>query len=128
MVISRAHAFGCGLLAIGAVVALAAFNSFTCYRHDFETFVAANSVFVAPPLVPAVICLAFPNPLRAVGACLFVAPWLLFAYYTDCMAPTAGGGASMVYVSVLLWGIPSAIVGALLAGPVARWLNIHVAR
>ncbi len=128
MVISRARAFGYGLLAIGAVVVLAAFNSFTCYRHDLETFVAANSLFVAPPLVPAVICLAFPNPLRAVGASLFLAPWLLFAYYTDCVAPAAGGGASMVYVSVLLWGIPSAVAGALLAGPVMRRLNIRVAR
>lgn len=128
MVISRARAFGCGLLAIGAVVALAAFNSFSCYGHDWATFVAANSLFVGPPLVPAVVCLAFPNPLRAVGACLFLAPWLLLAYYTDCVAPAAGGGASMVYVSVLLWGVPSAVAGALLAGPATRRLNIHVER
>ena len=32
------------------------------------------------------------GPLRAVGACLLFAPWLVFAYYTDCVRPYQGGG------------------------------------
>ena len=58
---------------------------------------------------------------------LLFAPWLVFAYYTDCVRPYQGGGASMIYVAVLLWGTPCAIVGALLTGPVMRLFGVSVA-
>jgi hypothetical protein len=126
MVISHTRAFCFGLLAICAVVAVAAFNSFACYKHDLDAFVSANLMFVGPPLLPAIVCLALPNPLRAVGACALVIPWLVLAYYTDCVRPYTGGGASMIYVAVLLWGVPSAILGALITGPVTRMFNVSV--
>ncbi|MDQ8020484.1 MAG: hypothetical protein REI94_01495, partial [Moraxellaceae bacterium] len=66
------------------------------------------------------------NPLRAVGACLLFAPWLVFAYYTDCVQPYQGGGASMIYVAVLLWGSLSSLAGAVLSGPLMRLLGIRV--
>lgn len=105
---------------------LHAINSFACYKNDFDAFLATTAMFLAVPLLPALVSLAFPNPLRAVGACALFAPWLLLAYYTDCIRPYSGGGASMIYVAVLLWGTPSAIMGALFAGPVIRGLGIEV--
>jgi hypothetical protein len=91
-----------------------------------STFLKTTVMFLGAPLLPALVSLAFPNPLRAVGACALFAPWLLLAYYTDCIRPYSGGGASMIYVAVLLWGTPSAIIGALVTGPVIRGLGIEV--
>ena len=124
MVISRSRALLYGIVAVVAVVAIQAFNSMACYGHDFRSFLLTIGVFLTLPLLPAAISLLTANPMRAVGACLFFAPWLFFAYYTDCVKPYAGGGASMVYVAVLLWGTPSAIAGALISGPVMRMLGV----
>ena len=82
--------------------------------------------FVAIPLVPALLALPSANPVRAVGACLLFAPWLAYAYYIDCIRPYTGGGASMVYVLVVMGGLPSSIIGALATGPVMRLLGIEV--
>ena len=105
---------------------LQAFNSFACYGHDLRGYLGALG-FVAIPLLPAVFALFTKNPFRAVGAALLFAPWLLFAYYTDCVRPYQGGGASMIYVAVLMYGLPCALIGALLAGPVLRGLGITIA-
>jgi hypothetical protein len=126
MMIARKKAALSGIAAILGVVGIQAFNSFACYGHDALTFLMVLGSFVAIPLVPALISLVTANPLRAVGACLLFAPWLVFAYYTDCIRPYAGGGASMIYVAVVLWGTPSSIVGALITGPVTRALGITV--
>ncbi|SFZ78172.1 hypothetical protein [Chitinimonas taiwanensis] len=118
---SRATSFLIGLAAIALVVALQTFNSVVCYRHDLATW-GLSLCFVAVPMLPAVLALAGPQPLRAVGASLLFAPWLVYAYYIDCIKPYTGGGASMIYVAVVLYGLPSAIVGTLLTGPLLRWL------
>lgn len=103
-----------------------AFSSFTCYGHNLMDLLLVLGTFILVPMLPAVISLATGNPLRAVGACLLFAPWLGLAYYTDCMLPYAGGGASLVYVPVLFFGTPCAIVGALVTGPVMRALGVSV--
>lgn len=126
MTLSRSRAFLFGIGSICAVLMLHAINSFGCYKHDFGTFLETTAMFLGAPFLPALVSLAFPNPLRTVGACALLAPWLLLAYYTDCIRPYSGGGASMIYVAVLLWGTPSAIVGALITGPVIRGLGIEV--
>jgi hypothetical protein len=125
MVISRSRAIFLGVSAIFCVIAVQAFSSFTCYGHDFLTFLGVLT-FVAGPLIPAGISLTTANPLRAIGACLLFVPWLFFAYYTDCVLPYSGGGASMIYVVVLLWGTPSAVIGALVSGPITHTLGISV--
>ena len=127
MMLSRSSAIWAGIGAIVAVVALQGFNGAICYHQDFRGFVGSLLVFVGPALAIAVFTLFTRNPLRAVGACVCFAPWLLFAYYTDCVRPYAGGGASMIYVVVLFWGVPSAALGAAVAGPVLRRLGIDVA-
>lgn len=124
---SRTSAIWAGIGATVAVVALQGFNSAICYHQDFRQFVESLLFFVAPALAIAVVTLFTRNPLRAVGACVCFAPWLLLAYYTDCIRPYAGGGASMIYVAVLLWGVPSAALGAAVAGPLLRRLGIEVA-
>jgi hypothetical protein len=75
----------------------------------------------------ATIAVFTANPLRAAFASAFFAPWLATAYYTDCVAVYHGGGTSMVYVIVLLWGVPSALLGALIAGPILRRFGVSVA-
>lgn len=127
MLIDRTRATTSGIAAILGIVALQAFNSAACYRHGVGEFLAALGTFLLVPLLLPLIALATANPLRAVGGCLLLAPWLVFAYYTDCVRPYAGGGASLVYVAVLLWGTPSAILGVLVTGPVLRMLGISVA-
>jgi hypothetical protein len=126
MTISRKHALLGGVAAILAVILLQAFNSVGCYDHTLLAFVQVVGMFLLVPLLPAFISLLTANPLRAVGACLLFAPWLVLAYYTDCVRPYRGGGASMIYVAVLLWGTPCAIVGALLTGPVMRLFGLSV--
>lgn len=127
MEISRSRAVRCGITAIAAVVAIQAFNSFACYGHDVWTFLFVLGTFLFIPLLPPIVSVLTSNPLRAVGACLLFAPWLLLAYYTDCVRPYTGGGASMIYVAVLFWGTPCSILGALLTGPVMRMLGVSVA-
>lgn len=124
--LSRRSAVLAGIAAIVAVTALQAFNSFSCYHATAAQFVSGWAFFVLIPLLPALVSLVTANPLRSVGACLFFAPWLVFAYYTDCIRPYAGGGASMVYISVLAGGLPCAAFGALVTGPVMRALRIAV--
>jgi hypothetical protein len=126
MQLSRRRALTCGIVAIVGVILLQAFNSFACYHMSFFQFLSAWTIFVSVPLVPACIGLVTKNPLRAVGSCLLFAPWLLLAYYTDCIRPRSGGGASMIYVAVLLWGTPCAVIGALITGPVMRACKVTV--
>lgn len=126
MTISRRSARILGVTAIVGILLLQAFNSMACYDHSLMGYLGAVGFFLVIPLLPAVVSLATANPLRAVGACLLLAPWLAFAYYTDCIRPYAGGGASMVYVAVLFWGTPCALLGALLTGPVLRLFGMRV--
>lgn len=126
MTLTRSHARRAGVAAICAVLLLQASNSFFCYQHDFGTFLSSTAIFLGIPLLPAFVSLALRNPLRAVGACALLAPWLLLAYYTDCVRPYSGGGASMIYVAVLLWGTLTSLLGALIGGFVAKALGISV--
>lgn len=127
MTLTRRRALTLAVLAILAVVALQAFNSFACYKHDFLAFVGSLG-FIAVPMLPAFVTLPTKNPLRSVAASLLFAPWLLVAYYTDCIRPYEGGGASMVYVVVVMYGFVTALVGAVLAGPVLSRLGFQVVR
>lgn len=123
--IPSAKAFRLGLLATGAVVALELFNGAACYGHGVRAQLVSLG-FVAVGFLPGVIALASKNPLRTVGAALLFAPWLLLAFYTDCVRPYQGGGASMIYVALVLYGFASSAVGALLTGPVLRRLRVAV--
>lgn len=113
---------------MAGVVALHTFNAVACYDLDFASFVSTARMFVLPGLVPALLALLIGRPFAAIGACSLLAPWLVLAYYTDCVRPYTGGGASMIYVVVLFWGLPSAIVGAVLGRPVAHRLGFRIAR
>lgn len=126
MKLSRRKARWIGVAAIGAVLLIQWFISFACYQQSFLDFLFATAFFVGIPLLPALFSLVLPNPLRAVGACLLFAPWLLLAYYTDCVRPYSGGGASMIYVAVLMWGTVTSLIGALVTGFVTRSAGIEV--
>lgn len=121
--LTRNQSLIAGACAIGAVFLLQAFNSAACYRHDMATFLSVLAMFVVPPMLPALVGLATKQPLRAVGGSLLFAPWLMLAYTTDCVMPYAGGGASMIYVAVVLWGFPCCLVGVLLSVRVGRALG-----
>jgi hypothetical protein len=64
--------------------------------------------------------------METAAACLLIAPWLIFAWYIDCVKPYAGGGASLAYVTVLLYGTPGAILGALLTPWLCKKLGLRV--
>lgn len=71
-------------------------------------------------MIPAVIFLATRNPLRSVGASIVAISFYALAYYTDCIAPYEGGGASMIYVVVILYGTPLAVLGGFIAGSITN--------
>lgn len=116
MTISRSRSVFLGVASIFGIIFIQAFNSFACYDQDLQSFLETLGIFDIIPLVPALISLFTSNPLRAIGACILFAPWLILA----C------GGESMVYVAVILWGTPSSIIGALITGPVMRRFGISV--
>jgi hypothetical protein len=122
--LSRRCSLSLALAALLTVVALQAFNSFACYQHGLAGFLGSLG-FVAFPLLPAILASFSREPLRAVGGCLLFSPWLIFAYYTDCVSPYTGGGASMIYVAVVLWGLPSTLLGVVLAPSVFRPLGLR---
>lgn len=126
MTIKRSRATLWGLAFIVLVVSIHAFTSFACYKNDLLTFMLSSGMFLGIPLIAAFAGLISKNPLRAIGACFLFIPWLIFAYHTDCIRPYAGGGASMIYVAVLIWGTPSAIAGALIVGPISRLLGLKI--
>lgn len=59
---------------------------------------------------------------------MLVAPWLVMAYASDCISEYRGGGASIAYVAVILWGIPSGLFGALMAIPILDILGVEIER
>jgi len=126
MTLSRSAAFRAGVLAMIAVIALQTFNDVVCYHQNVSGYLEGLLIFVSPALGIAAVALLTSNPLRAVGACVFFAPWLMLAYHTDCVAPSTGGGASMIYVVVLLWGVPSALIGTLVSGMLCKILGVEV--
>ena len=125
MQLSRLRATEIGAAAILLAVGVQLFNDVACYKMDFAESVS-HLWFPLIPLIPAALALATANPLRAIGACACVVPWYMLAYYTDCIRPYSGGGASMIYVAVVLWGFPSAVLGALITGPVCRRIGVTI--
>lgn len=105
---------------------LQAFNSVACYKHDLGDFLMVSAFFVLVPLLPALVSLALSNPLRAVGACVLFAPWLLVAYYTDCARPYSGGGASMIYVVVFMFGTITSLIGALITNSITKSFGVEI--
>lgn len=124
----RQKARSIGAAALVAVLLLQAFNSLACYRHELPQMLRAMVIFVALPMLPAVAGLFSANPLRALGGAIGFAPWLLFAYWADCGRPdgAGGGGASLVYVAVLMYGAATGLLGVLLTGPLMRWRGIGI--
>lgn len=113
-----------GIVAIVLVCLLQAFNSFACYRQSLLEYLVALAIFVGIPMAPALAALKSRHPVRAVGGSLLFAPWLGVAYYADCVETYTGGGASMIYAAVVLWGLPSCLVGVWLTVPIARALGL----
>lgn len=125
---TRGQARRIGLAAIVVVFALQAFNSLACYHHDLPAMLQSAAIFVALPMLPALAGLVSANPLRALGGAAGFAPWLLFAYWADCVRPdgAGGGGASFTYVAVLMYGAVTGLLGVLLTGPAMRWRGIRI--
>ena len=48
------------------------------------------------------------------------------ASVVDCVLPYRGGGASMIYIAVLIYGLPSCLIGVLLGGPLLRRLGLRI--
>ncbi|BCT93009.1 hypothetical protein LYSHEL_20320 [Lysobacter helvus] len=124
---SRRRALQLAIAAVCGILVLHLIYSFCAGGEQWlRALLIGFGIFVLPPLVPAIVSMATANPLRAVGAVLFLAPWMLLAIYVDCIAPYTGGGASMIYVVVQFWGTPSAILGALITGPILRWCGVTI--
>jgi hypothetical protein len=122
---ARSSALRLAWISIAVVVGLELFNGLVCYHHTLRSQLVAF-LFVLVGFLPGLLALPTKNPLRTVIAALLFAPWLLLAYYTDCVRPYQGGGASMIYIAVVMYGLPCSALGALSAGPLLRLLRISV--
>lgn len=71
-------------------------------------------------LAPAAAFLLARHPVSAAAASTAVLPFLLWANNHECIQPYPGGGASMVYVVVFMFGIPFSIVVGAIAYAIAR--------
>lgn len=125
-ILNRKQAKKWGLVAMVAVLLSQTIAGVTCYQQDMMTLLSSMAFFIVPPLLPAIVAWIFFNPLRSVVGCLFFIPWLLLAYYIDCIAPYEGGGASMVFVVVLFGGFVTCLLGVLLGAWVMRRFGIVV--
>ena len=81
---------------------------FACETDGLELMVLLVATGVL--LIPAFLWLRASSAGGVFGACCGLLPWLVWEIYIDCVAPYRGGGASMAYVAVFLWGIPSSVV------------------
>jgi hypothetical protein len=93
------------LLAIGAQL----FNDFSCYKMTWETALDFATV-ASIPLIPCVVVLFTKYPESAIGGSIVTIAFYALAYYNDCILPYQGGGASMVYVLVVMFGTPLSAV------------------
>ena len=108
--------------ATAVVVAVQAYAGVTCYEQTLSMLLTSMGMFVLIPVIPALIALFTRNPLSALGGFLAFLPWLIYAYYVDCMLPQTGaGGASLIYVVVFLYGAASCLLGVLFVA-VLMWL------
>ncbi len=82
--------------------------------------------FPAIPLIPGLIAVFGENPLKAIGASLVAICFYALAYYTDCVLPYEGGGASMIYVVVIMYGTPLAFLGAWVVGVICRETGVSI--
>ena len=114
MQISYRTALLSSLLALALVVAMQAYSGLTCYAQTWDVLLMSMGMFVLIPVIPALIALFTRNPLSALGGFLAFLPWLIYAYYVDCILPQTGaGGASMIYVVVFLYGAACCLLGVL---------------
>jgi hypothetical protein len=123
--ISRTTALTVGLLATAAIAGLQLFNGFACYELSLGYHLAALAL-VALAFLPGIVCLASKNPLRTAGAALLFAPWLVIAFYIDCVVPPKGPASSMSYLMVVVYGFLSSAIGALITAPALRLLRVEV--
>lgn len=100
--------------------------SFSCGKTSFSEFISTGFIFICPSLVIPSVFLIFKRTLVAAVGTLFVLPWLMLAYYVDCIMPYQGGGASMLYLGILFWGPPSAIAGMIITGFLIRFKKIEI--
>ena len=126
MQVQRKTAMSLGAASIAGLLLLYGFASTSCYKPSIVDGVIAFSIFAGPGLLVAIVGMLSRNPLRAIGASLGIGLWIFLAYYTDCVMPYQGGGASLSFVGVLLWGTPSAIAGLFLVDLICYLMRIEV--
>jgi hypothetical protein len=124
-IVPKSTAIKLGVAAIASIAIFQAVISFGCHHESLYNYLM-TMIFVAIPMMPAIFTVKSRNPLYAVGASAFFAPWLIYVYYSSCISPAASGGASMIYVAVLLWGIPTTLIGIVISSYVLNSLKITV--
>lgn len=124
-IIQRGSAYRAGLIAVALVLCLQVFNGVACYGLSLG-FHLMSLGLVLVAFLPGLVSLFLKNPLRAIGAAVCFAPWLALAHYTDCVLPPKGPASSMSYLAVLVYGFPSAAIGAWMTAPVLRALQLRV--
>ena len=109
-------------LGVLGVVALQALNSFGCAHQSLSQFLV-SLLWISWPMAPALVFFWTPNPLRSLAASLSFAPWLVLAYGVECVAPYSSGGASMIYVPVIVLGFFTSLVGAFVLPWLFKWVG-----
>jgi hypothetical protein len=103
------------VVVIGVLVQQFAFALFSQSCGIFSMLLVGGIV-----LIPTAAFLISRTPLASVAACIALMPFLVWANNSECIQPYSGGGASMAYVVVFLFGIPASVIaGGLVCAAVA---------
>lgn len=113
------------MFATASVFGLQVFNGVACYRLSIGFHILAMAL-VCVAFLPGLASLLSKNPLRTIGAAVCFTPWLLYAYYTDCVLPPRGPASSMTYLAVLVYGFPTAALGAWATALILSALHLRV--
>lgn len=111
MALARKSAERIGFAALAVALGCVAFTRLNCFGFDSFWTILADLLVFGPSLIGGVACVSSSNPLRAIGAAAGITFATSFAYYSECVRPYEGGGASFVGLALLVLVPACTVVG-----------------
>jgi hypothetical protein len=102
MALARKSAERIGLAALALALGCVVFTRINCFGFDSLWAVLADLLVFGPSLIGGVACASTSKPLRAIGAAGGLILATGFAYYSECVRPYEGGGASFIGLALLV--------------------------
>ena len=111
MALARKSAQRIGFAALAVALGCAVFARFRCFGFDSPWAILADLLIFGPSLIGGVACVSTSNPLRALGAAAGIIFATSYAYYSECVRPYEGGGASFIGLALIVIVPACTVVG-----------------